>query len=180
MTNLHEKICARVSFSIKLQAEAFIFIKKRGSGAGAFLWILWNFQEHLFRWTSTNSCFCVFIHKYLCSFIIRNSKEYFNFFLTKKTVTNWRFTKRFLCKESESCIYQSPVLVKIVKSSKVLRIISTNTEPYSEPSQSSTMKNFVKTVWTAENRWKRFEFDYRSCHVKTDCFHIVSIVYRKH
>ena len=50
------------------------------------------------------------------------------------------------CKESENCIYQSPVLVKIVKSSKVLRIISTNTEPYSEPSQSFTMKNFVKTV----------------------------------
>ena len=38
--NSQENTCARASVLIKLQAL--------GSGAGAFLWILWIVQEHLF------------------------------------------------------------------------------------------------------------------------------------
>ena len=37
--NLQENTCARASFLIKLQAKA---CKKRDSGTGVFLWILWN------------------------------------------------------------------------------------------------------------------------------------------
>ena len=36
--NSQESNCVRVSFLINLQAK-----KKRGSGTGAYLWILWNF-----------------------------------------------------------------------------------------------------------------------------------------
>ena len=31
---------------------------KRDSGIGVFLWILWDFWEHLFQWTPLNDCFC--------------------------------------------------------------------------------------------------------------------------
>ena len=37
-----ENTCARVSFLIKLQPSVLNFIKKRDSGTGVFLWILWN------------------------------------------------------------------------------------------------------------------------------------------
>ena len=42
--NLHGNTFVRVSFLIKLQAAAI----KKGSPAGAFLWVLQNFQEQLF------------------------------------------------------------------------------------------------------------------------------------
>ena len=41
-----ENTCARVSFLIKLQALCF---NKKDSGTGVFLWMLWNFSEHLFQ-----------------------------------------------------------------------------------------------------------------------------------
>ena len=41
--NSQESSCARVSFLIKFQASACNFIKKRDSGKGVFLRILWNF-----------------------------------------------------------------------------------------------------------------------------------------
>ena len=44
--NLQKNTCASVSFSIKLQAKAFKFIKKRLQQK--FVWILQNFLENLF------------------------------------------------------------------------------------------------------------------------------------
>ena len=42
------RTCARVSFLIKLQAWGLQLYQKRDSGAGVFLWILSNFQQHFF------------------------------------------------------------------------------------------------------------------------------------
>ena len=36
---------------------------QRNSNTSTFLWILWNFYEHLFWRTSANSCFCTSNHK---------------------------------------------------------------------------------------------------------------------
>ena len=33
---------------------------KKDSGGGVFLWILWNFQEHLFYRAPVDDCFCFF------------------------------------------------------------------------------------------------------------------------
>ena len=42
--NLQENTCARISFWIKLQTWRLqLYIKKRDSGTGGFLWIWWNF-----------------------------------------------------------------------------------------------------------------------------------------
>ena len=46
--NLQENTCTTVSFLIKLQASDLQLYQKRDSGTGVFLWILQNFQEHLF------------------------------------------------------------------------------------------------------------------------------------
>ena len=46
--NSQKNKCARVSFLIKLQARGLQLYLKRDSGTGVFLWILRNFQEHLF------------------------------------------------------------------------------------------------------------------------------------
>ena len=43
-------------------------MKKRESGTGVFLWILWNFQEHLFLRTPLVDWFCTFLK------ITRNEK----------------------------------------------------------------------------------------------------------
>ena len=65
LQNSQENTCPRVSFLIKLQAWVSFLVKlpatllKKNSGAGIFLWILWNFSEHLFYRTPLNDCFCV-------------------------------------------------------------------------------------------------------------------------
>ena len=41
--NSQENTCARVSFSIKLQALDLQLYLKRDSGTGVFLWVLQNF-----------------------------------------------------------------------------------------------------------------------------------------
>ena len=43
LKNSQENTCARVFLLRELQASACNFIKKRDSGKGVFLWILWNF-----------------------------------------------------------------------------------------------------------------------------------------
>ena len=55
--NSQENTSAKVSFLIKLQAEACSFVKK-DSGTCVFLWILWNLKEHLFYRTPSDDCFC--------------------------------------------------------------------------------------------------------------------------
>ena len=46
--NLQENPCAGASFLIMLQACGLKLYQKRDPDTGAFLWILWNFWEHLF------------------------------------------------------------------------------------------------------------------------------------
>ena len=46
-------------FSIMLQAFRAVTLLKRESNTGVFLWVLGNFQEHLFWRTSTSSCFWI-------------------------------------------------------------------------------------------------------------------------
>ena len=50
--NWHENTCARVSFLIKFVLVLF-------SGTGVFLWILRNFQEHLFLQNTSGGCFFI-------------------------------------------------------------------------------------------------------------------------
>ena len=71
--NSQENTCTRVSFLIKLQAwgQTLFFKKvaglkpallsKKASGTGVFLWILWNFQEHIFLRNASGGCFWTFI-----------------------------------------------------------------------------------------------------------------------
>ena len=47
--NSQENICARVSLLIKVMTWSLQFYLKRDSGTRVFLWILWNFQEYIFR-----------------------------------------------------------------------------------------------------------------------------------
>ena len=54
-------IFARVTFLIKLQAWGLQLYEKGGSGTGVFLWILWNFQEHMFKKTALGGCVCLII-----------------------------------------------------------------------------------------------------------------------
>ena len=71
--NSQENTYTRVSFLIKLQAwgQNLFFNKVAGlrpatllikvSGTGDFLWILWNFQKHIFLQNASGSCFWTFI-----------------------------------------------------------------------------------------------------------------------
>ena len=52
-----ENTCARVSFSIKLQASVCNFINKKTLEQVFCLWTLWNFWEHLFY--LLGDCFCI-------------------------------------------------------------------------------------------------------------------------
>ena len=54
--NSLKNICDRVCFGIKLQASACNFLKIV-TGTGVFLFILWNFQEHLLYRTPPGDCF---------------------------------------------------------------------------------------------------------------------------
>ena len=58
--NSQENSSVRVSFFIKLQASGLQRYKKRNSGIGVFLWILRNFQGHLFYRTPLDDCFLLF------------------------------------------------------------------------------------------------------------------------
>ena len=46
--NSQENTCASPSSLIKLQTQGLQPYSTRDSGTGVFLWILWNFKEHLF------------------------------------------------------------------------------------------------------------------------------------
>ena len=46
--NSQKNACAGFSFLIKLQIWELQLYSKRDSGTGVSLWILWNFEEHLF------------------------------------------------------------------------------------------------------------------------------------
>ena len=71
--NSQENTCNRVSFLTKLQAwgQSLFFNKvaglrpvtlfKKASGTGVFLWILSNFQEHIFLQNASGGCFSAFI-----------------------------------------------------------------------------------------------------------------------
>ena len=63
----HESTTARAS-SLQLYW-------KRESGTGVFLWILLNFEEHLFDGTPQDDCFCVqaYVDSY-CFFLICSTK----------------------------------------------------------------------------------------------------------
>ena len=52
-----ENTCARVSFSLKLQASGLKLYLKRDSSTGVFLWIFQNFQKHFFSRTPMDECF---------------------------------------------------------------------------------------------------------------------------
>ena len=54
-----ENTCARVSFSIKLQASDLQLYQKRESGTCVFRWIFWNFQEHLILQKTSGAHFCL-------------------------------------------------------------------------------------------------------------------------
>ena len=59
--NSQENTCARVSFLMKFQVSGLHLFSKRDSGTGVFLWILRNFEEHLFyrnlrKTASENEC----------------------------------------------------------------------------------------------------------------------------
>ena len=55
--NSQENTSVRVYFLIRLQASGLQLYLKRDSGTGAFLWILRNFQEHVFYRTPPEDCF---------------------------------------------------------------------------------------------------------------------------
>ena len=59
--NSKENTCIRVSFLIKLQAWGQSLFLKKVSGTDVFLWILWNFQEHIFLQNGSHGCFWIFI-----------------------------------------------------------------------------------------------------------------------
>ena len=55
--NSQESTCARASFLMKMQASGLQLYSKRDSDTGVFLWILWNFLEHLFHRTPLGNSF---------------------------------------------------------------------------------------------------------------------------
>ena len=58
---IHRKTAVSESlFLIKLQASGLQRYKKTDSGTGVFLWILRNFQGHLFYRTPLDDCFWLF------------------------------------------------------------------------------------------------------------------------
>ena len=71
--NSQENTCTRASFLIKLQVwgQSLFFnnvaglrpatLLKKASGTGVFLWILWNFQEHISFQNASGGCFSTFI-----------------------------------------------------------------------------------------------------------------------
>ena len=71
--NSQGNTCTSVSFLIKLLTwgQILFFNKvaglrpatllKKASGTGVFLWILWNFQEHIFLQNTSGGCFWTFI-----------------------------------------------------------------------------------------------------------------------
>ena len=72
---------------IDLWASRPATLLKRDSSTGAFLWILQNFQEHLFWRKSVNNCFChsyflllIFLLKGLFLLLIRKSSSRFKKF----------------------------------------------------------------------------------------------------
>ena len=56
LQNLQENTCARVSLLMKLQAKVATLFKKRPR-CRCFLWIFWNFEEHLFLQNSSGGYF---------------------------------------------------------------------------------------------------------------------------
>ena len=71
-----ENTCTRVSFSVKLLASASNFIKRRDSGADILLYILQNFQEHLFCRVSANDWFCWIVSLIFTVNTLISFKEY--------------------------------------------------------------------------------------------------------
>ena len=63
---------AKSLFSIKLQAFRPVYLLKKYSSAGVFLWTLQNFWEHLFWSTSANDCFCIYEIQTTNNVIYRN------------------------------------------------------------------------------------------------------------
>ena len=66
--NLQKKtnLCQNLIFN-KVAGLRPATLLKRDPGTGVFLWILWNFQEHLSHRTPLGDCFCMFlINKKLC------------------------------------------------------------------------------------------------------------------
>ena len=56
--NSQENTRARVSFFDKVAGFRPATLLKKRSGAGVFLWVLWNFWEHLFLQNTSGGCFC--------------------------------------------------------------------------------------------------------------------------
>ena len=75
-----EDTCARATCLIKLQGWALQLYEKRGSGTGAFLWILRNFWEHLFLKNTSDGCFWQNIDKTksIGSYVCKSSYMYMN------------------------------------------------------------------------------------------------------
>ena len=74
LRNSQEDTCVGVSFFNKVAGLWPGTLLKRDSNTSVFLWILWNFWEHLFWRTSANICFCSqhgtwcwVDHGYICS-----------------------------------------------------------------------------------------------------------------
>ena len=80
--NSQENTCARVSFSIKLQASG-------DSGTGVFLWILRNFLEHLFLQNTSSDCFCKTIFSGLFLF----HKTPWEHSLSLSVLQKWKFSE---------------------------------------------------------------------------------------
>ena len=72
LQNSQENTCARLSFSIKLQALFLQLYGKRDSGTGVFLWILRNFKKHLFYRTLLDDCFYSYLahHAILLKYLL--------------------------------------------------------------------------------------------------------------
>ena len=58
--NSQENTYARVFFSMKLQVLGLKIYLKRDSSKGLFLWVMQNFQEHLFLQNISGGFFCFF------------------------------------------------------------------------------------------------------------------------
>ena len=98
--NSQENTCARDSFLIKLQAQGLQLYLKRISGTGLFLWILRNFQEHVFYRSPPDNCFWTWTSSvsgvYIFKFTSRYCNNYFDLVRRKDRYLVFSFFKALL------------------------------------------------------------------------------------
>ena len=129
------KHCVKVSFLIKLRASACNFIKK-DSGTGIFLWILWNFQEHLFLKYTYWRLLLIFSDRFFREKDLKYSHKnvYFRCFtcscmclkLLSEICTWWKTIKilHFFCNVNKKCVCLTDVVMTFFEALQGKKILS--------------------------------------------------------